>query len=271
MRHLLTRCSMDSWPIRRRDALGATLLQALLPSANAALPARDSSVTPSLRLVANYWEPYTGNHLPFGGLATRPVRRALLGAGFQSDVTVMPWPRALMTVTQGSVDGIVAIWSTGQRRNALIFSEPYLHNELFLFHRIGMRGVPRNLTELSGFSVAVGRGYDYSDEFLRDERVRKEPGAAILPNLLKLVRGRVDLVLEDPRIVEYQLSLHAREYPELSHVQAAPNPLMRLPLHFAVSKQRPDAAEIIDRFNATLYAMQRDGPLGELTVLPSQR
>lgn len=226
-------------------------------------------MAPPLRLVANHWEPYIGKSLPFGGVAARVVQAALLRAGYRSEIAVMPWARALSNAVQGQADGVVAIWPTEERRAALVFSQAYLHNELSLFHRAGLRSVPQTLAELRGHSVGVGRGYDYSDEFLRDKRVQKEPSVALLPSLLKLARGRVDLVLEDRRAVAYQLSVHGHDYPELQQLQAAPETLMRLPLHFAISRQRADAAEIIERFNRALGAMRRDGSLEQM-LAPQQ-
>jgi len=253
-------------PPWRRWLLGLALLLAL--GSSRAGPEVSTLMAPPLRLVANHWEPYTGQGLPYGGVAGRVVQAALLRAGYRSEIAVMPWARALTTAAQGQADGVVAIWSTEERRVALLFSEAYLHNELSLFHRAGLRSVPQSLAELRGYSVGVGRGYDYSDEFLRDQRVQKEPAVAVLPNLLKLARGRVDLVLEDRRIVAYQLSQHGRDYPELQQLQAAPEPLMRLPLHFAISRQRADAAEIIERFNRALEAMRRDGSLEQMLAVP---
>lgn len=253
-------------PFWRRWLLGLALSLAM--GSSHAGPEVTTLMAPPLRLVANHWEPYVGQGLPYGGVAGRVVQAALLRAGYRSEIEVMPWARALSSAVKGRADGVVAIWPTEERRAALVFSQAYLHNELSLFHRIGLRRVPQTLAELRGHSLGVGRGYDYSDEFLRDQRVQKEPSVALLPSLLKLARGRVDLVLEDRRAVAYQLSVHGHEHPELQQLQAAPETLMRLPLHFAISRQRADAAEIIERFNRALDAMRRDGSLEQMLALP---
>lgn len=119
-----------------------------------------------LHLSANYWEPYTGESLPSQGIATEIVVTALARAGYRAEVKFMPWSRALVSTYQGQTDGVVAVWSTSQRRSKLLYSDSYLLNELYLFHfRPGICN-ERALNSLADMRIGVGRDYDYSDDFL---------------------------------------------------------------------------------------------------------
>lgn len=221
---------------------------------------------PVLRLVANHWAPYTTDSLDDGGLASRVVTSVLSRAGYKSTIEYMPWARALMMVAEGQADGVVAIWSTEDRRQRIAFSESYLVNELALFYVANVERVPAIIEELAGKTVGIGRGYDYSDDFLSARYFKKEAANSTLSNLLKLSRRRVDLVLEDPRIVSFNVGAHCAEHPELDLIKSGTGTFMRLPLFFGVSRKRPDAVEIVRRFNDALALLRSDGTIDRMTT-----
>lgn len=205
-----------------------------------------------LRLVANYWGPYTENGLPGQGQAARLVSQLLADAGYDASIEIVPWQRALSMAYLGQVDGVVCIWSTAERQEKLLFSEPYLVNRLSLLHRKGVLGEARSLADLSGLKIGIGLGYDYSPEFMAATNFHKDSAANTLANLKKLLAGRVDAIVEDEAIVDYYRNKYAGQLPGAEQLEFSKTPLMVLPLHFGVSRQRADAAEIISRFNAAL-------------------
>lgn len=236
-----------------RLLLPGLLLATLSIIAPAATP------TAQLQLVANYWEPYTGENLPAQGLASELVSRVLARAGYESRITIMPWPRALALAYQGGADGVVAIWSTQGRRDKLRFSEAYYSNRMVLLHLKGAAVATGSMAELKGLRIGIGRGYEYSDSFMSQAGLQLEPTDSVLQNLRKLAAKRVDLVLEDEQIAYYNLQRSTPTLPELGTIEIGDKALFTLPLYFGVSRKRPDAAELIARFNASLAAMRADG------------
>ncbi|GAB3254359.1 substrate-binding periplasmic protein [Chitinimonas naiadis] len=223
-----------------------------------------SGVPNTLNLIANYWEPYTGETLPQQGLASELVTTALKRAGYDSRITIAPWARALAMSYKGHADGVVAIWSTRERRDKLRFSEPYLSNRMVLLYRHGSYDGGKTLADIKGLRLGVGRGYDYNDAFIADTSFQVEPTDNVLQNLRKLAAKRVDLVLEDELIARYQLQQRLATLPELKQIVLNHTPLFTLPLHFAVSRQRPDADRIIEQFNTALAGMKADGSYDEI-------
>ncbi len=65
-------------------------------------------------------------NLPQQGLASEIVLTALQRAGYQADITIMPWSRVLPMLYQHQTDGVVAIWATNDRRSKPLFSDSYL-------------------------------------------------------------------------------------------------------------------------------------------------
>lgn len=206
----------------------------------------------TLKLVANFWGPYTENGLPGQGLASSIVIRLLARAGYDATIEILPWQRALSLVYTGRADGVVAIWSTPERREKILFSEPYMVNRMSLLHRKGMLANVKTIADLRGLAIGVGLGYDYSQEFMQASHFRKDPAVNTLMSLKKLLAGRVDAILEDEAIVAYYLAQDDTALPGAENLEFSPAPLMELPLHFGISRQRPDADAIMARFNAEL-------------------
>ena len=218
----------------------------------------------TLRLSANYWEPYTGPGMANNGVATEIVVRALARAGYATEISFMPWSRTLASAYHGKIDGVVGIWPTRQRRLKLLFSDSYLTNRLHLLYvRPALSG---NLTldTLDGIRIGVGRDYDYSDSFLEPKRFILDPVDRIGQNLSKLFLGRIDMMLEDPYVAEYTLLHHADEFAGHPPLRYSPAPLLQLPLHFGLSRDRADAEQIIAAFNTQLARMKKDGSLAAI-------
>src|SRR5471030_819713 len=65
-------------------------IRSKLPLALLLLTLAAPAAPPPLHLVANYWEPYTGQDLPQQGLACEVVATALRRAGYPVDITIRP-------------------------------------------------------------------------------------------------------------------------------------------------------------------------------------
>ncbi|WP_295993946.1 ABC transporter substrate-binding protein [Rugamonas sp.] len=229
-----------------------TLLLLALPAPAAPLP---------LHLAANYWEPYTGKDLPQQGVASDIVSTALRRAGYAVDITIMPWSRVLTSAYQHQNDGVVAIWSTSERRGKLLFSDSYMSNQLFILHMPCRLQDASTLAQLSGARIGIGRDYEYSDEFLSQKNVQLEPVDRTIQNLLKLTIGRIDGVLEDKLIAQYHIQSNIAAHDALGDIEFAPAPLMTLPLYLAINPQTAHARQIIEQFNLELGKMRKDGTL----------
>jgi polar amino acid transport system substrate-binding protein len=216
------------------------------------------------RLLAE-WRPYTGENLAHQGIATEIVITALERAGYKADVKFMPWSRALASTYQGHADGVVAVWSTSQRRGKLLYSDSYLSNELFLFHLRPTLCNGKVLNSLSEVRIGVGRDYDYSDEFIAQYGHSLKPVDRIQQNLLKLQLGRVDMVLEDKRIVAYTIAHGPKELGGLMPLSCPASPLLTLPLFFGMRRDYPNVGVIMAAFNLQLKAMKKDGTLDAIT------
>lgn len=240
----------------------ATLL--LAAAALAASAAMAGNTGAAIKLTANQWAPFTGSDLPGHGVATEIVVTALERAGYKVEVEFMPWSRALTQAYHGLSDGVVGIWPTRQRRQRLLLSDSYMDNALYLLYLRPEFGQRINNDTLAGMRIGVGRDYDYSDSFLERHRLLMEPVDRIQQNLLKLQVGRIDMMLEDKYAVQYMVSRFPDTYRSMPPLLSSAAPVLKLPLHFGIRRDHPQASEIIAAFNLQLKAMKKDGALGAI-------
>lgn len=146
---------------------------------------------------------------------------------------------------------------TGRVRPNTAARRKYLVNDLYLF-RLKPERCPDRAPDAS---IGVGRDYDYSDQFLARYGSAIRPVDNIKQNLQKLQLGRIDVMLEDQRAVDYTAQQYRSELGGMAPGRCTQQPLLSLPLHFGINRDYPNAEGIIHAFNVQLKAMKKDGTL----------
>lgn len=216
----------------------------------------------NITVVVNSWPPYVDKTLPGKGLAMQIVTAAMQRKGYQTKVAIETWDRALEGLNVGVYDVIGAIWKIPQREQTMLFSEPYLVNQIKFFKKKSTPVSFQSLDDLSGYLIGTVRNYAYDDAFVQSEKLLKIPANHIIQNLLKLREGQIDLAVGDERAISYELNQYmhgqAQDYDFL------PKQLAEQGLHIAASKQNPAAKKIIAAFNQAIHEMQADGSLQKI-------
>jgi polar amino acid transport system substrate-binding protein len=213
-----------------------------------------SAQASELRLVSTAWPPFT-NVPGRPRLALDLVETALGRIGVGARTAIVEAARFTPSLLGGEFDGSAAAWKDPERERTLLFSRPYLENRLILVGRTGADVSAAALGELRGRRIAIVEGYSYGDAIDRAGpvfvRSRGEEDSLGL-----LLDGSVDYTLMDDLVVQYLVEHHAGD--ALTRLQFGSTPLLTRQLHFAVRRTRPDAASIVDRFNAQLRDLIAD-------------
>ena len=85
-----------------------------------------------LSMVANIWPPYVDEALPDNGLAMKIVDTAFKRAGYKTKLRIEKWEKALSGSKLGVYDVVGAVWKTESRKQKLLYSEPYLNNNIVI-------------------------------------------------------------------------------------------------------------------------------------------
>ncbi len=211
----------------------------------------------SLGLVGSNWPPYIDKNQDTKGLAMEIVETALKLKGYQTRPNIETWPRVLEGVEIGVYDVVTSIWKTPEREKMLLFSTPYLVNQIKFIKMKNTEAKYQNLDDLTGYLIGVVKDYAYDEAFLESQILIKIPQNHIVQNLLKLTKGEIDLTLGDERALRYEINQYMSGYAQ--QMEFLSKPLSQRSLHIAVSKQNPNAKKIVADFNQAITEMIKDG------------
>lgn len=227
---------------------------------------------PVLTLASDPWPPFTNNDEK-GALALDLVKFALKRSGRDVTFEITQFTEVIDGILKKEFDGSAALWKNKEREEVMLFSEPYMFNQIILVGREGADVSADEITDLSGKKIGVVADYAYGDLMTRttvgDEDEKNGAtfvtGASDQENLQKLLNNKLDYILVDALLVEY-----AKKH-QLSQLEAkldfGSNILFSRALHFAVRKDVPRAQEIIDGFNREIKAMATDGSYSRILEL----
>jgi polar amino acid transport system substrate-binding protein len=242
-----------------RNSIGARGRGWLLAGVLLFSPALHADV---LQVTGSLWSPYVDGDLPNGGLAADLVRTALNRAGYEVEANVETWSRAYEGAAVGVYDVVPAIWQNEARGGDLIFSNPYLLNDIIFMTRRGVLVEYRTLSDLSGYRIGVVREYAYEEAFDNHPDLRRVVNNHLIQNLLLLRQDRLDIVVGDKWSLLHQIAQFMPD--DLGYFRALDKPLARRALRLGVSRMNPDAPEIVAAFDEAIAAMRADGTYDEI-------
>jgi polar amino acid transport system substrate-binding protein len=140
-----------------------------------------------------------------------------------------------------------------------MFSNAYASNKIKFIKKGGDPFEYEGIASLAGKKVGVIIGFGYGDEFMNAKTFTREGVSDFITNIKKLVRGRVDLTIEDEIVAKSILNKKAPAL--LEQVEFIQNPLSSNDLYVACGLANPRHEEIINAFNKGLEAIKADGTL----------
>jgi polar amino acid transport system substrate-binding protein len=180
-----------------------------------------------------------------------------------------PWARCMAEVEslQGS-DLIMSIFRTPEREQKFYFSRPYFNlTPAYFFARQRFARAPiTELKDLKQYKVCSLHGAATS--YVGNAASKIESGATNYVSLIrKIDRGHCDIVV-DMKEVFLGLSKIGVAPFDAEHYQIVTLPeTQQLPLHFAISKQNPQAKQILEILNKGITALEKNGKLKQLANL----
>jgi polar amino acid transport system substrate-binding protein len=222
--------------------------------------------TKPLRLASTPWSPFT-NGPGKAHFALDLVHAALDRAGITASTTIVEEGKLTSALLKGDYDGSAALWKDAEREKTLLYSQPYLENRLIL---VGRKGLDVSATKLSapalkGKKIALVETYAYGDEIKNSSGPVYVKSSTEEDSLQKVISNDVGYTLLDELVVEYIL----KNYPDQAkkYLAFGTTPLIVRTLHFAVRKDLPGAASIVDKFNSELHGLVADRTYNKLLQL----
>lgn len=191
------------------------------------------------------------------GLSVDIIRKAYQVVGYELDVSLSPWARAINEVRSGNKDVLMATWYEKDRAKSLLYSNAYLGTSLKLVKRYDDDFECKGIDSLDGKKIGVIRGYSYSKEFSSARNFSRDSGVTILANIRKLLSGRVDLVVGDERAIRARLLLD--EPILLTKIAYCKEPLSTKKLYITSGLNNENSERYIAAFNRGLEIIKNNG------------
>ncbi|MGF1739956.1 transporter substrate-binding domain-containing protein [Vibrio profundum] len=217
-----------------------------------------------VRFVTVDWPPFFASSLPQQGYVSEVTKEALKRVGYKTTIDFVPWARALKMVQDGKADAVLGAYYTQERAAYSVYSDPIMKSSDSFFKKKGSSSPNSytSLTDLKKYSIDYLRGSSYGESFDNADFLKKSKSKNIKQKLLKLDRGRVDLILSSEVIINYTIMKDLPEY-QGKFVKLTP-PLKTNMLFNMFSKKVDDHQEIAKAFNKGLNILKEDGTLSQL-------
>ena len=220
--------------------------------------------TDTLKLSFDVWPPFT-NVQEEKSLATDIVKTALDRVNINSVLVVSDFELVTEGISSGNFDGSPALWKSKEREQTLMFSDPYLENQLILVGRKGSDVGQTSFSELGQKRIGLVKDYAYGDSLMKVKDLQLVYGNNDQENLVNLCSDKIDLMLVDALLIQYLLEFELNDVSAL--LEFASRPIIVRPLHFALRKETPNVDGIMALFNEEIKKMMSDGSYNKLLGL----
>jgi polar amino acid transport system substrate-binding protein len=214
-----------------------------------------------LKLASDVWPPFT-NVKGEESIALNLVKTALERVDIETEIEISDFDKVIKEIESNTTDGTAAIWKTQEREKTLLFSAPYLQNQLILVGLKGTDVTAKTIDALTGKKIGVVKNYAYGDKLLHAKNITLIFSESDQTNLEKLFDKKVDYMLVDKLLINYLLKYELNNVQELLAI--ANKPFETKMLYFALNKNVPDADIIISKFNDEIKLMVKDGTYNEI-------
>lgn len=193
------------------------------------------------------------------GIDVEIAREAMRRSGYEIELRIVPWRRALAMLESGEADLTTTISLGGARERYLRFSQGYRSAVYYQFY--ARKGEPRRLErleQLDGLSLGLSAGFHYPAAIREAPGVKVIEGKDLATVARMLAAGRTDYLVANHlagawtiRQLGLQASLERQPFVFSSGS----------PTYMAFSRKRHADGVAPDAMDRALQQMQRDGSL----------
>lgn len=219
---------------------------------------------PMVRVVVDDWPPFGGEDLPEGGISLDVITTVLERAGYDTTTEILPFARILNGARNGAYDIVGNLFFEEDLQAHLTFSDPFYETEVRFVQQRGSDHQFTDLESLRPYSIAVGEGYFYEDDFDEAEDLQKVVVTTTIQGIRMVASGRVDLTLDSRDVIDHAIRTEAPALAE--QVVYLPRALTVRQIHMAVRNDLPGRDKLLADFNRVLAEMRADGSLDSLLV-----
>ncbi|POZ62777.1 substrate-binding periplasmic protein [Chromobacterium alticapitis] len=216
-----------------------------------------------LTLASGEFPPYVSEQLPQGGVTSMVVREAFAAAGLPAPkIVFLPWKRGYSETEQNRYAAAFPYARDAAREKLFLYSDPLHLDHFSYFVRKDDTEAAAGRWQGKRLCLPLGWTTAYVDADIHTFQLQLERPPA-LDNCLKMLSSNtVDLVSCNDFVASYAIrQLYGAHSP---FVIATIGKQQSSALYLIVSRQRPDAEQLLRQFNQGLTALRRSGRYQQL-------
>lgn len=204
------------------------------------------------------WAPYAskvGNEAK--GFAVDLVREAFKAAGVEVKFDVLPYARCMAETKTGKLVGCFDAARNGLLENDYRWhAKPMFRGRINIYARADSKESNLVPKDLEGRTVGVTNGYEYGEDFDRNQKIVRSVSNQDQLSFRKLLAGRVQYVVAYDKVTDAIVNENQGEFRNrFKAVGVAAEP----DLYIAFSKRHADAPKYIEKFNQGLEEIIKNG------------
>lgn len=221
-----------------------------------------SAIAEPITVVADEWPPFSGEQLPHQGISLDVIGTVLRRAGYDVKTEILPWARIMDGSRRGEYDVVGSLFFDAEVAEYMTYSDPFFSTEVRFAKQSGSDHTVSSLESLGPYSIAVGDGFLYEENFDRAENLDKIVVTTALQGLQMVAHGRADLTLDSVEVLQHAI---LNDDPSIAgRIDFLPYVLASHDIHMAVRNSLPVKDQVVKDFNRVLAEMNADGSLAEL-------
>jgi polar amino acid transport system substrate-binding protein len=214
------------------------------------------------------WPPYAfadPNHpTQVRGASIDIMTEVLKRAGYEFQLTLLPWKRCLSKVEDGSIDMLLHATQNEEREKKFLITKPYYSINSALFYlssRYPQAPVIKTVADMKSYTYCGLFGYNYSMYNLPAAQL--DDGAKDEDNRVKKLRiGRCDFILGDVEIINNFASMGKIDLKGIAHIpipEAKPKEF-----HAMISRAIPHGEKLLKDIDTGLAKLKADKTYGKI-------
>jgi len=201
------------------------------------------------------WEPVYGEAQPEGGIYSALAREAFQRAGYQLEISFLPWKRALEDAKVGSYAGVQGAVMSAERDEFFLATDSLMIYEEMFYNHSDQPISYQKFEDLKPYTIGHIRGA-VSTDIWRDLGITVEEVDDYEQNLKKLMANRIDLMAADKFVMGSLLKKNPQFEGKVEVILPA---IYSVPLPIIISKAISDHIKIVEDFNRGLKDIREDG------------
>ncbi len=265
---ILEKKILSGWPMKHLVPLALACIVLLFANvrleADSNQPAEDKIPI----VTGTSYPPYNDQNAPGGGLTVMLMEQVMERAGLETTTTILPWARALRETAQGKFAATYPYIQTPERAHDFLFSTILVKFNRHLLALPDTADQLQDINDLTGTTTCLPVSWAVPSalvplleaERLSLQRVRDMPQC-----LSMLQAGRVDSVIANQELAHSLVIANGAD-PDRVRPGLKGQPVESMPFRILVSRNWPDASELLQRIDSALESMRGDGSYDQIVA-----